>query len=174
MITTEQRIKCVDCRLNIILPHDSTIVTGWCSDRKYGIITVKSYSAFREWENLNVKFSFSEFMFSNSSRGWVARFVKCKNPKIVERIIFYHFNQYVCFSHDIAWKTSWTSLIYIYWVTTYTSLSLIWRGFAPVFVNYKKGALDLQPHVIKLTSCLPTVGGSLWVLRLLPYIDHIH
>jgi hypothetical protein len=34
------------------------------------------------------------------------------------------------------------------------------------FVNYKKGALDSQPQVIKLTSCLPMVGGSLRVLRL--------
>ena len=33
---------------------------------------------------------------------------------------------------------------------------------------YKKGALDSQPQVIKLTSCLPMVGGSLRVLRLLP------
>jgi hypothetical protein len=39
------------------------------------------------------------------------------------------------------------------------------RGFAPDFVNYKKGALDSQPQVIKFTSCLPMVGGS---LRLLP------
>jgi hypothetical protein len=30
----------------------------------------------------------------------------------------------------------------------------------PEFVNYKKGALDLQPQVIKITSCLPMVGGS--------------
>ena len=30
----------------------------------------------------------------------------------------------------------------------------------------KKGALDSQ--VIKFTSCLPMVGGSLWVLQLLP------
>jgi hypothetical protein len=29
------------------------------------------------------------------------------------------------------------------------------------FVNYKKGALDAQPQVIKFTSCLPMVGGSL-------------
>ena len=29
------------------------------------------------------------------------------------------------------------------------------------FVNYKKGALDSQPQVIKFTSCLPMVGGSL-------------
>jgi hypothetical protein len=35
----------------------------------------------------------------------------------------------------------------------------------PGFVNYKKGALDSQPQVIKFTSCLPMVGGS---LRLLP------
>ena len=41
--------------------------------------------------------------------------------------------------------------------------------FVPGFVNYKKmGALDLQPQVIKFTSCLPMVGGSLQVLWLLP------
>ena len=39
-----------------------------------------------------------------------------------------------------------------------TSLSPIRCGFAPGFVNYKKGALD---------SCLPIVGGSLRILRLL-------
>jgi hypothetical protein len=38
----------------------------------------------------------------------------------------------------------------------------------PGFVNYKKGALDSQIQVIKLTSCLPMVGGSLQVLQLLP------
>ena len=48
---------------------------------------------------------------------------------------------------------------------TATSLSPIRRGFAPGFVNYKKGALDSQPQMIKFTSCLPMVGGSLWVLR---------
>ena len=42
------------------------------------------------------------------------------------------------------------------------------RGFASGFVNYKKGALDSQPKVIKLISYLPMVGGSLWVLWLLP------
>jgi hypothetical protein len=42
------------------------------------------------------------------------------------------------------------------------------REFAPGFVNYKKGALDSQPHVIKFTSYMPMVGGSLRVLRLLP------
>jgi hypothetical protein len=39
---------------------------------------------------------------------------------------------------------------------------------APGFVNYKKGALDSQPQVIKFTSCLLIVGGSLRVLWLLP------
>jgi hypothetical protein len=54
-------------------------------------------------------------------------------------------------------------------LTAHTSLSPIRRGFAPGFVNYqKKGALDSQPQVIKLTSCLPMVGGSLRVLRLPP------
>ena len=32
--------------------------------------------------------------------------------------------------------------------TTRTSLSPIWRGFAPGFVYYKKGVLDSQPQVI--------------------------
>jgi len=54
------------------------------------------------------------------------------------------------------------------YLTTHTGLSPIRRGFAPGFVNYKKGALDSQPQVIKFTSCFPTVGGSLRVLRLLP------
>ena len=53
-------------------------------------------------------------------------------------------------------------------LATHTSLSPTRRGFAPGFVNYKKDALDSQPQVIKLTSCLPMVGGSLRVLRLLP------
>jgi len=51
--------------------------------------------------------------------------------------------------------------------TTHTSLSPIRREFAPSFVNYKKGALDAQPQVIKFSSCLPMVDGSLRVLRLL-------
>ena len=56
------------------------------------------------------------------------------------------------------------------YITTHTSLSPIRRGFAPGFVNYKKElhALDSQPQVIKFTSCLPMVGGSLrlysWLL----------
>jgi len=54
------------------------------------------------------------------------------------------------------------------YLTTRTSLSPIWRGFTTGFVNYKKDALDSQPQVIKFTSCLPRVGVSLRVLRLLP------
>ena len=45
------------------------------------------------------------------------------------------------------------------YLTTRASLSPIRRGFAPGVVNYKKGALDWQSHVIKFTSCLPMVGG---------------
>jgi len=52
------------------------------------------------------------------------------------------------------------------YLTTHTSLSPIRSGIASGFVNYKKGALDSQ--VIKLTSCLPMVGDSLRVFRLLP------
>jgi len=54
------------------------------------------------------------------------------------------------------------------YLTTHTSLSQIRRGFAPSFVNYKTDALNSQPQVMKLTSCLPMVGGSLQVLQLLP------
>ena len=41
-------------------------------------------------------------------------------------------------------------------------------GFAPGCVNYKKDALDSQLQVIKFTSCLSMVGGSLQILRLSP------
>jgi hypothetical protein len=37
---------------------------------------------------------------------------------------------------------------------THTSLSPIRPGFAPGFVNYKKGALDSQPQVIKVYQLL--------------------
>ena len=57
------------------------------------------------------------------------------------------------------------------YLATHTSLSPIRRGFAPGFVNYKKGALDSQPQVIEFISCLPMVGGSLRVLLLLPPIN---
>ena len=46
-------------------------------------------------------------------------------------------------------------------VAGYTSLSPIQRVFTPGFVNYKKGAFDSQPQVIKFSNCLPMVGGSL-------------
>jgi len=57
------------------------------------------------------------------------------------------------------------------------SVSISWYNLITVlqqplhksnFINYKKGALDLQPQVIKFTSCLLMVGGSLRVLRLPP------
>jgi hypothetical protein len=41
-------------------------------------------------------------------------------------------------------------------------------GSRPTLYITKKGALDSQPQVIKLTSCLPMVDGSLQVLRIVP------
>jgi len=41
-------------------------------------------------------------------------------------------------------------------------------GSRPAFYVTKMGALDSQPQVIKFTSCLIMVGGSLRILRLLP------
>ena len=38
----------------------------------------------------------------------------------------------------------------------------------PAWKITKEDALDTQPQGIKLTRCLPMVGGSLRVLRLLP------
>jgi hypothetical protein len=37
-------------------------------------------------------------------------------------------------------------------------------------LNYKKAALDTQPQMLKLTNCLPMVGGSLRVLHLLAHL----
>jgi hypothetical protein len=41
-------------------------------------------------------------------------------------------------------------------------------GSCPALLITKKGAFDSQPQVIKFTSCLPMVSGSLRVLRLHP------
>jgi hypothetical protein len=40
------------------------------------------------------------------------------------------------------------------YLTTHTSLLPIQCGFTPGFVNYKKGALDSQPQVIKVYQLL--------------------
>jgi hypothetical protein len=44
------------------------------------------------------------------------------------------------------------------YLTTPTSLSPIQRWFAPGFVNYKKGAIDSQPQVIKFYQLLARGG----------------
>ena len=41
---------------------------------------------------------------------------------------------------------------YLDYLTTHTILSPIRHGFAYGFINYKKGALDSQPQLIKFTS----------------------
>ena len=35
----------------------------------------------------------------------------------------------------------------------------------PAFENYKKGALNSQPQVIKFTSCFPMIGESFRVIQ---------
>jgi hypothetical protein len=45
----------------------------------------------------------------------------------------------------------------------------LWPGGKAMWA--KKSALDSQPQVIKFTSCLPRVGGSLLVLRLPPSLN---
>ena len=47
------------------------------------------------------------------------------------------------------------------YLTTHTSLSPIRRWFATGLEITRKGALNSQPQVIKFTSCLPMVGGSI-------------
>ena len=68
----------------------------------------------------------------------------------------YHTHLYVLGARVAQWVRSLD-------LTTHTSPSPIRRGLVPSFVNYKKGTLDSQPQVIKFTSCLSRVGGSLWV-----------
>jgi hypothetical protein len=63
-------------------------------------------------------------------------------------------------AHVVQWVR------YLCYLATHTRLSPIRRGFSPRFVNYKKCALDSQ--VIKITSCLSLVGGTLRVLRFPP------
>jgi len=43
-----------------------------------------------------------------------------------------------------------------------------YHQYGVVFVNHKEGGTRPQPQVIKFASCLPMVGGSLWVLRVPP------
>jgi hypothetical protein len=43
----------------------------------------------------------------------------------------------------------------------------------PVYVNYKKAALDSQRQMLKLTNCLSMVGGSLRVLQLLAHLRRV-
>ena len=86
--------------------------------------------------------------------------------------------KYLCFTGHAVWDIFWNRRSYCISVgqdrrflgSLHARCGLISfrRGFASGFVKYKKGALDSQPQVIKFTSCLPMVGGSLRVLRLLP------
>ena len=71
----------------------------------------------------------------------------------ISSLILYFYISDMLFSvHLEGLRGSWVRSLDL---TTHTSLSPIRRGFAPGFVNYKKGALDSQLQVIKFTSCLP-------------------
>jgi hypothetical protein len=72
-----------------------------------------------------------------------------------------------CLLNKVTPNYDWSWYGIDWFVFNATSLSPIWHGFAPSFVNYIKGALYSQPQV-KFSSCLPMVGGSLRVLWLLP------
>ena len=65
-------------------------------------------------------------------------------------------------------NTGAMSLQSIFYIYSFTNRYMYIIKIGPGIVNYKKGALDSQPQLIKFTSCLPMVGGSLQVLRLLP------
>ena len=77
-------------------------------------------------------------------------------------MLHYRFWCYTIFCSSGARVAQWVRSLDL---TTHTSLSPIRRGFAPGFVNNKKGPLDSQPQVIKFNSCLPMFGGSLLVFR---------
>jgi hypothetical protein len=47
------------------------------------------------------------------------------------------------------------------YLTTHISLSPIRRGLSPGFVNYKKGALNSQPQVIKFTVTFTNIDKTL-------------
>ena len=61
-------------------------------------------------------------------------------------------------------------IVHMYYsIPCYDGLLRIYSvGSRPALWITKKGAFDSQPQVIKFTSCLPMVGGSLQVLPLLP------
>jgi hypothetical protein len=101
-------------------------------------------------------------------------------------MIYRMIKQYSKFSSLIVWNLDRKSNNLNFWC--FTPLSAIFqlyhgdrsnssykpitntRGFAPGFVNYKKGCTRLAAQVIKFTSCLPMVGGSHRILRLIPLL----
>ena len=88
----------------------------------------------------------------------------------------------------VTWNGCWTALhvklslcifIYIFYLVhtryfcCYSHFYLLSWVRARLYKLHKKGALDSQPQVIKFTSCLPRVGGSLLVLRLPPPLTRV-
>ena len=62
----------------------------------------------------------------------------------------------------------WLVNKWFYQVCIISLMSFFKLSSCPALWITKKGGLDSQPQVIKFTSCLQMVGGSLQVLRLLP------
>ena len=71
--------------------------------------------------------------------------------------------------HDIAEILLKVALNTKIQIQIHTSLSPLRRGFAPHFINYKRGCTRLAATRDKVyTNGLPMVGGSLRIFRLFP------
>jgi hypothetical protein len=85
----------------------------------------------------------------------------------INKISIFVLNMYVHYLKEI-WRARVAQWVGLH-NNSYKPISITNTAWVrTLFVNYKIGALDSQPQVIKFTSCLPVVGGSLRVLRLLP------
>ena len=81
---------------------------------------------------------------------------------------FPFYSLYCLFFFDLQLVARMAQLVRQLDLTAHTSLSPVRRGFAPSFVNYNKRCTRIAAVSVKFTNCLPRVGGSLRVLRLLP------
>jgi len=70
---------------------------------------------------------------------------------------------YLNFKHWGARMAQWVRSLDL---TTHTSISPIRRGIAPSVVNYRKGALDSQPQVIKVDQW---IAKGLWFFPGCPF-----
>ena len=71
------------------------------------------------------------------------------------------------FCHLIVYPPDVKGFLVFRWLNSYKPITNTTWVRARL-CKLQKSALDSQPQVIKFTSCLPMIGGSLRVLRLLP------